>query len=233
MKALVVGGTKGFGKFVSEALIKRGYEVITVGRTGGDFEVDVGEKNVWDSTLDSIRQTQGCFDVVIFVVGHARASDPMLRTKEDYTEHEQKNVGYIEAALEKIEFSKKARIVTLGSQWSYKEGVKELAPYIEAKHNLRELTKKFAVEHPDFSVAHMAAPPMNTPQRELVWKNFGAKPEQKTIIEVADPVVIAESLVNEMIEREYHGETLQIDSAGKIHEIFQEELLSENYISKK
>jgi hypothetical protein len=36
------------------------------------------------------------------------------------------------------------RVLTIGSQWSYKTGCDELVPYTIAKHALRDLTKDFA-----------------------------------------------------------------------------------------
>lgn len=235
MKALVIGGTKGFGLEVVKELKARGYEVVRTGRSDGDYNVDVGDEEKWEAVLDEIKKLHEKFDLAIFISGFARASDPIKRTENDWVEHRKKNVDYVEVALNELSFTPTATIITIGSQWSYKKGAKELEPYIQSKHQLRELTERFAVEHPEYSVAHIAVPPMKTPQRELVWEAFGEKPEQKgKAIDVADPVVIAKSLVEELIENERHGDLIQIDSNGERRIIVEEkEHAKENFWSKK
>ena len=230
MKAIVVGGTKGFGIEVVKELIARGYEVVRTGRSDGDFNVDVGDEEKWMAALGEIKRAHEKFNLAIFISGFARASDPNKRTEKDWEEHRKKNVDYVESALNELRFTPKATIITIGSQWSYKKGAKEIEPYIQSKHQLRELTARFAMDHPDYSVAHVAVPPMKTPQRELVWEAFGEKPEQQgqTVVEVADPAVIAKSLVEELVENERHGDLIQIGSQGERRIIAEKEHPKEN-----
>lgn len=234
MKALVVGGTKGFGFEVARELRTKGYDVITVGRSGGNFNVDIGDEKRWIMVLDEIRKEHAKFDMAIFIAGFARASSTTERTKKEWQEHRQKNVGYVEAALSHLRFAQRATVVTIGSQWSYKKGAKELESYIRSKHQLREFTESFAEEHPEYSVAHIAVPPMSTPQRELVWEGFGDKPEKnQNQVEVADLDVIAEALVEEAVENEHHGELIQIDTHGERHVVVERQRPKENLWPKR
>ena len=227
MKSLVVGGTEGFGKSVAMALIENGYEVTTTGRSGGDYKVDVGNVLEWEEILTRIKLEQGPFDMVIFVAGYARAINPQSQTVDTWSEHKQKNVGYVEQALRQLVFVNNAKIVTLGSQWSYKTGSTQLKPYQDAKHALRELTEQYAAEHPNFSLVHICAPAMNTPQREKVWEFVTEKPEFKHGFEVADAHVIAQALVKEVIEHTHRGESLQINTYGEINSVLRLESDSE------
>lgn len=216
MKALIVGGTKGFGINVADIFRQRGYEVVTTGRSGGDVVADVGDASEWDHALIELTNRYGAFDVVVCVVGFARAIEPSDCTNQDKKEHFQKNTGYILQLLNTLQLSVNATIVTVGSQWSFNTGARELDSYIAAKWELRELTKRFADAHPELSVVHVAVPAMDTPQRALVWKKYG---EMNSQTKIADPMMIAEVLVRVVVMGRLHGESIQIDSEGDAREV--------------
>lgn len=216
--ALVVGGTRGFGKAITEELKKNKIAVTTVGRSSGDYVVDIGDKEKWSEILNKLKSEEK-FDIVVFVAGFARVIDPSKRTKEDFSEHRQKNVGYVESGLNELSFSENAKVVTIGSQWSYKSDSDELQPYIKAKHELRSLTTKFAKEYPEMSVVHLSVPPMKTPQRELVWSEYGTPPDATEKVELGKIEEIAKVVVDETLSSEFHGETFQISTEGEMIKI--------------
>lgn len=226
MHAIVIGGTSGFGKNISSALQQTGYTVTTTGRTGGDFIADVGDEQQWTETIKTISADREPAMVVVFVVGYARAKKEG-HDESSWDEHEQKNVGYVRQALEHLKLADHARIITIGSQWSWKSGIRALAPYIEGKHALRELTKKFSAEHPELSVCHMCPPTMQTAQLEKVTEGGYTPPNQ-----IADPSIIAEAMVNEFLAKNFHGETLQFSTEGKMTLIKDSEIQTEPRYSK-
>ena len=89
MKSLVIGGSKGFGKSLVESLEEQGHEVTTVGRSDGDFQVDIGVVNEWEEVLEKLKKET--FQTVAFVVGYARAVDPDHITQKDFDEHRQRS----------------------------------------------------------------------------------------------------------------------------------------------
>lgn len=93
------------------------------------------------------------------VVGYARAKPSAELTTADWVAHASANLWYVETALRKIPYR---RVVTTGSQWSYKIGNDLMIPYIQAKHALRELTR-------DRGGIHYCVPTMETPQLRMVW----------------------------------------------------------------
>ena len=52
-----------------------------------------------------------------------------------------------------------------------------------------------------------------------VWFLYGHKPEDVSSVAVAHSGVVAKALVKELLEQERHGETLQIETTGEIHNI--------------
>lgn len=222
MHAIVIGGTSGFGKNISDALKRAGYEVTTTGRVGGDFTSDVGDKRQWEDTIKTISEEREPAAVVILVAGFARI-EKNGHDDRAWEEHEQKNVGYVRQALEHLKLSDDACVITIGSQWSWKRGMQELAPYIESKHALRELTEEYAKEHPKYSVGHLCPPAMRTEQRKETLKSGYLPPNN----DIADPAVIAESMVNQILTTEFHGETVQYDIHGEAETIGKEMIETE------
>ncbi len=210
MYAIVVGGSSGFGKNISDALRVAGYRVTTIGRKNADVIADVGDEGKWKEIVKSISEHEHPISAAVFVVGHARAQTGEIHDEASWKEHEQKNIGYVRQALEHFVFDQHARVVTIGSQWSWKRGNEELGPYIESKHALRELTEQFASLHPECSVSHVCPPSMRTAPLEKLLKE-GYRPPNG---EIADPAVVAKAMVDQMLTKEFHGETLQFNKEG-------------------
>lgn len=64
MKVIVVGATGDIGQAVCKELLQR-HEVITVGRSGGDYQVDVGDIHAVKSLYEAV----GDFDAVVSCAG--------------------------------------------------------------------------------------------------------------------------------------------------------------------
>lgn len=207
----------GYGKCISDALRRAGYNVTTTGRTSGNFIADVGNVVQWKKTVEKISQNGKDFSVVIFVAGYARYQKD--HDEVSWVEHTQKNVAYIKQTINTIPLSKNARIVTIGSQWSYKRGMKELEPYIESKHELREFTEKFAQAHQQFSVVHMCPPTMKTEQLKKVIEG-GFCTQGITV----DPGVVGEAMVRKILGKVFRGETVQFDENGGLIVITKEKM---------
>lgn len=221
MQALIIGGATGFGKEISTALKNAGYTVISTGRRQADLLADVGSEQEWKEVLERLSKERA-FSVIVCVVGYARAKQEG-HDVASWDEHEQKNVGYVRQALEILPYETHARIATIGSQWSWKRGAEELAPYIETKHALRRFTEEFAEAHPELSVSHLCPPTMQTAQLEKVLEGGYARLPAV----VADSALIAEAMVRELLTKDFHGETVQFTPEGESHIIQQEDIQTE------
>lgn len=232
MKALIIGGTKGFGKELSNNLIGKGYEVYTTGRTKPDFNVtknfkcDVGKLNNWLKVVNKIKKLGVSFDLVVFVAGYARAKQVQDFNNKDWEEHFTKNVTYVSLGLEKLKevFNKGCNVVTIGSKWSFNTGFPALTPYIVSKHALRVLTENFSKSESDYYVNHYCVPTMNTPQKAEVEESFKSIGldfnVQKTFVGDANPSAVAKMLVEDILDNKNTGKTLYINSEkGIIEEI--------------
>jgi short-subunit dehydrogenase len=223
-KALVIGGTKKFGLEVSHNLTLRGFEVITVGRTGNpDFICDIGNLEQWQSTLNVIKSTHPIFDLIVFIVGYARGIFEKDLTGNDWIEHLNRNVVYvalgIEALKENVLKSIDAKIVTIGSQWSYKICSSELVPYLISKHALKVLTRDFASRNPSIKANHYCVPTMDTAGFKEVKKSFAHLRKDFSPKRVAAPKAIAESLVNHVLTNKQIGQTFAIDSDALVSQL--------------
>lgn len=183
MKVLVIGGTRGFGASVTRELWLAGNDVVTVGRSDGDFICDVSDVAAWSSTVEHIVREHGAFDLIVCVVGYARAKPSAMLTTADWISHASANIWYVETALTRIPHR---RFVTTGSQWSHRIGNDELIPYIQSKHALRELTR-------DKGGVHYCVPTMDTPQLWQVWSGT------HSAAQLADTAVVAHAMVNHLV----------------------------------
>jgi 3-oxoacyl-[acyl-carrier protein] reductase len=57
--ALVTGGNRGIGAAIAQSLKADGWNVVTMARTGGDFQADVSDFDAVESTFAEIREQHG------------------------------------------------------------------------------------------------------------------------------------------------------------------------------
>ncbi len=232
MKALIIGGTNGFGREISDQILDRRSDLITVSRSDSGidnfphFSCDIGDLELWYLTLQRIKLESDSLDILAGVVGFARAKHPKDLTIEDFNITIARNVTYITLALQELsdllQASEDPRVITLGSQWSYRTDCDEFVPYIIAKHTLRAFTKNFAQKNPKIGINHYCVPTMDTPGYREVRKSFqeiGKEPIiNGTPKGLAEPKVIARSLVAKALETDASGAMFIIRYDGEIEE---------------
>ena len=234
MKALIIGGTKGFGKEVSSQLSNRGYDLITIGRSISGYKnfshysCDVGNLKDLRDTLRRIAQENKSLDALICIVGFTRAKPSAELTSADWEKTLTKNLLYVGVAFQELKDllnqSRNPKVLTIGSQWSYKTGSDELVPYTVAKHALRDLTKDFSEREPRIKSNHYCVPTMDTPQYWEVRESFRKIDKEELITNftpkrLANPKIVAKSLVNKFIKTKVSGATFVISPNGKIRKI--------------
>lgn len=214
MKALIVGGTTGFGKEISEKLKVEKFEVITVGRSNADFICDIGNLEEWQKVLINIKKEHQSFELVVFVAGFARAKSFKDLAIEDWQEHFNKNFLYIAIGLQvlpELLQSVGSKVITIGSQWSYKIGNDELVPYTIAKHAVATLTQDFATRNPLIKANHYCVPTMDTPQYNEVIKSFHDIGKEFHGKELSDPKIISNNLIEHCLEFSGTSSILVVD----------------------
>ncbi len=230
MKALVIGGTKGFGKEVSNNLLKNNFNLVTVSRakrginSQPHYSCDIINLKLWEKILKKIKKHKK-IDLIFFILGFANPKPSNKLTIKDWEEALAKNLIYVSMALEQLKGnlikSKNPKIITIGSQWSYKVGCDPLVPYTVSKHALKTLTEDFASRNKKIKANHFCLPTMDTPGYRPVKKAFLKIGEKKIIsgFSMANPKIIAESLVKFVLKFNKSGNTFVVDITGKINRI--------------
>src|SRR3989344_6849124 len=232
MKALVIGGTRGFGKEISDNLVKKGFDLVTVSRSKKGYKnhihyhCDIGNLDLWKRSIEKILKKNKEIDLIFFVFGFA---DPNPFTKlsvKDWSDTFSRNVVYVAMLLQNIEDSPLGydgiKIVTIGSQWSYKVGNKYLVPYIVSKHALKILTDDFAKRNRSMIVNHICVPTMNTPAYHVIRRSFeriGTNNLVKGI--VSDHQKIAKKLVQLVLDNNKSGVSFIITPKGKVNRLLE------------
>jgi len=234
MKALVIGGTRGFGKEISDQLLNRGYSLITVSRSASGYQnhphysCDVGDLDSWHKTLQKIKSEHENLDFLACVAGFTRAKSSKDLTANDWNQTLSRNVTYVALALQELSdllhASHNPRALTIGSQWSYKTGCDELVPYTVSKHALRTLTEDFAQRDPRIQINHYCAPTMDTPGYWEVSKSF-QDVEKEAIISsftpggLADPKVVAKAIIDQALQTDTSGSTFIVKPDGLVEQL--------------
>lgn len=200
MHVLIIGGSRGFGSALADVFREQNWHTVTVGRTGGDYRCDVGDAERWGKVAADIVCDHDAFDLIVCVVGYARAKPSTELMDADWIAHASTNLWYVETALQVVPHH---RFATTGSQWSHRRGDDDLIPYIQAKHALRDRTLQRGG-------VHYCVPPMNTPQRRDVWPE-GKRPS----VPEADVETIARAMARHAIVNT-SSETFVIDIKGLI-----------------
>jgi NAD(P)-dependent dehydrogenase (short-subunit alcohol dehydrogenase family) len=231
--ALVIGGTTGIGRNISDQLIVRGYEVTTISRSGGDrendYQCDVGDIPTLKDILIQISSGLESIDLLSCVVGFARARQTSQLTVEDWNETMAKNLTYVNIAFNELaEFMKKSedpRVITFGSRWSYQTGCEELQPYIVAKHALRSLVEDLARRNDGLKINNFCVPTMDTPGFRFVRDSFidlsqGVTRSFKPV-ELVEPTIVARSIVDYALRSDETGRILVVNHQGNISSLEQ------------
>lgn len=231
MNALVIGGTHGFGADVARCLDSHGLNIITVGReepqfaSSANYICDVGDLTAWSEVISLIEREHPRIDVLLFVVGHARAASAVERTASDWTLHMHRNLTYVAMAFPHfarlLKRSSFARVATIGSQWSYRSDCEDLLPYITAKQALRALTRELAVEHVGIHLNHYCPPTMDTPGYHAVAQSFREIGRESVVATfakdgLASSRTVAEALCQDVLRRRTSAKTLQIRPDGTV-----------------
>jgi NAD(P)-dependent dehydrogenase (short-subunit alcohol dehydrogenase family) len=83
--ALVTGGGRGIGKAIAERLAADGFSVVTLGRTSGDVQADVGDAEAVESAFVEVRERYGPVLVLVNNAGE-RQDGLAIRMKSDQWE---------------------------------------------------------------------------------------------------------------------------------------------------
>ena len=147
--ALVTGGSRGIGKAIAERLGDDGFEVVTLGRTSGDLQADVGDAAAVAQAFADIRER---FGPVLLLVNNAgqRQDGLAVRMKADQWESvidTNLNGAFhcIRHALDDMLSARWGRIVNISSVVAERANPGQ-ANYGAAKAGMLSLTRTIARE---------------------------------------------------------------------------------------
>ncbi|MBT6820456.1 SDR family oxidoreductase [archaeon] len=219
--ALVIGGTRGFGKAISDELAKRKFEVFTIGRSeDSTFRCDLSDKKAFRRILRKIRRSLPKIDVLACVAGFARARRPVDLMEKDFEITMQCNLGYVSQALDmlsrNVHAAEDGRIITIGSKWSLRDDCSLLVPYIKAKHKLIEFVRENSDEN---NISCFCVPSMKTPGYGEVRSSF----ERIGFSEIPQENLgsvnkVSKSIIKHSLENQVPGLICKVSPCGKIEE---------------
>jgi short-subunit dehydrogenase len=230
MKSLIIGGTAGFGKEVVDELIKRDYNVIITGRRKisshkESYVCDVGNLNSFQKVIHEIKGKHETIDLLICIAGFGRANKIENFSIDDWNETLNKNLVYVAIALQELtpnlKNSKKPKVITIGSQWSYKMGCSELVPYMVSKHALATLTQDYALRNKEIRANHFCVPTMNTLQLKEVQASLRKLNKELSVSDgnIAESKTVAAGLIEKALNTNQTGAIFVVDKEGNTREI--------------
>ena len=220
--ALVIGGTKGFRKAISDRLQHQNFNVYTIGRSkNSSFQCDISDKEMLAETLNAIKNEIPTIDTLACVTGFARAKESEKLTDEDWQTAFQCNLGYVNQSLDiladNLYQSDDHRVITIGSRWSLRRDCPFLLPYIEAKHQLKDFVKS---KNDEFMISCYCVPPMQTPGLSGLLDSFKRLGYAKLPIDsYGDINVIANNIIDHNLRSQESGETYRMNPQGIISRV--------------
>lgn len=178
-QALIIGGTTGMGKATAELLLKKGIEVVIVGRADKNLEkikaelsslgsvktmaLNLFDSNAVHSFAASLSNDVPNLKYLVNAAGYFSPKPFMEHSEEDYDVYHNFNKAFFfitQSAAKIMETNGGGSIVNIGSMWA-KQAIKATpsSAYSMAKAGLHSLTQHLAMELADKNIRVNAVSP--------------------------------------------------------------------------
>jgi NAD(P)-dependent dehydrogenase (short-subunit alcohol dehydrogenase family) len=147
--ALVTGGSRGIGAAIATRLKEDGYKVVTLGRTSGDVQADIGDPESVQAAFDEVRSQHGPICVLVNNAGERRDGLAIRMSAEDWNAVVNTNLNgafyCTRRALDDMLKARWGRIVNISSVVAVHANPGQ-ANYGAAKAGMLSLTRTIARE---------------------------------------------------------------------------------------
>jgi len=147
--ALVTGGTRGIGAAITQRLAEDGFATVTLGRTSGDVQADVGDPASVERAFDEVRERFGPVLVLVNNAGERQDNIAIRMTAEQWQSVMHTNLDgafhCTRRALDDMLKARWGRIVNISSVIAQRANPGQ-ANYGAAKAGMLSLTRTVARE---------------------------------------------------------------------------------------
>lgn len=147
--ALVTGGSRGIGRAIAQRLAQDGFTVVTLGRTSGDVQADVGDPDSVERAFGEVRERFGPVLVLVNNAGERRDNLAIRMKTEQWESVIDTNLNgafhCIRRALDDMLSARWGRIVNISSVVAERANPGQ-ANYGAAKAGMLSLTRTIARE---------------------------------------------------------------------------------------